>query len=133
MSAHALAAQLFAPPGAECAQTRHLLAQAAGSHARLLATSGAARRTELDRLREALSGYLRSRAPASEKRFVLDDPQFVEALHAIASASDDLAGWDATVAPGCYRAPRERQESLGRGRLGNVVAAVLKALCQLDY
>jgi hypothetical protein len=125
MSADALAAQLFAPPGAGRAQTRHLLAQAAGAHARLLATSGAAKRSGLARLREAMAGYLRSGAPPREKRLVLDDPQFVEALHAIASASDDLTAWDATVAPGCYRAPRERQESLGRGRLGNVVAAVL--------
>ena len=51
MSADALAAQLFAPPGAGRAQTRHLLAQAAGAHARLLATSGAAKRSGLARLR----------------------------------------------------------------------------------
>ncbi|MEX0678670.1 MAG: hypothetical protein WD063_16440 [Pirellulales bacterium] len=125
MSAQSLARQLFAEPGAVTAHTRHLLAQAAGSHARLLDSAGAAHQKQLDRLREALGGYLRGPASATEKRFVLDDPQFIEALHALASASDDLAGWDAAVAPGGYRAPPERQASLARGRLGNVVAAVL--------
>jgi hypothetical protein len=125
MSAHALARQLFAPPGAVTAHTRHLLAQAAGSHARLLESVRDAHQQPLDRLREALGGYLRGTASASEKRFVLDDPQFVEALHTLASASHDLAAWDATVAPGCPHQSAERETSIGRGRLGNVVAAVL--------
>ncbi len=61
---------------------------------------------------------------------MLDDPQFVEALHALAPASDDLAGWDAAVAPGCYHAPPQHQASLARGLLGNVVAAVLLRRCR---
>ncbi len=81
MSAHALARELFAPPGAVTAHTRHLLAQAAGSHARLLDSTVAAHQEPLDRLRDVLGGYLRGPAPATEKRFLLDDPQFVEALH----------------------------------------------------
>lgn len=125
MSVHALAHQLFAPPGAATTHTRHLLAQAAGSHARLLDSAVAAGRGPLERLRKSLGRYLRSPAPASEKRFVLDDPQFVEALHALAPTSNDLAGWDAAVASGCNLAPGDRRASLGCGRLGNVVAAVL--------
>lgn len=125
MSAHALARQLFAPPGAVAPQTRHLLAEAAGSHARLLKSAGAAHHGPLDRLRAALEVYLRGPAPADEKRFVLDDPQLVEALHALSAASDDLANWDATVAPDCCQVPAARRARLGRARLGNVAAAVL--------
>ena len=120
-----LARQLFAPPGAGIAQTRHLLAQAAAAHARLLNSSSAAHQVPLDRLRQVLAEYLRGPAPASEKRFMLDDPLLVEALHALSGASDELASWDAAVAPGCCRAPAERQRALGRGRLGNVVIGIL--------
>ena len=130
MFAQVLARQLFAPPGAVTAHTRHLLAQAAGSHARLLESAGAAHHQQLDRLREALGGYLRGPAPATEKRFVLDDPQLVEALHALASTSDDLAGWDAAVAPDDCHPTATRRASLGRGRLGNVVAAVQLRRCR---
>jgi hypothetical protein len=119
-----VARQLFAPPGACGAHTRHLLAQAAAAHARLLNSASAARQAPLDRLRAALSDYLRGPVPSSEKRFVLDDPLLVEALHALAGASDDLSHWDAAVAPGCYHAPAEQARALARGRLGNVVAAV---------
>jgi hypothetical protein len=125
MSAHALAHQLFAPPGTVPAHTRHLLAQAAGSHARLLDSAAAAREARLDCLREALDRYLRGGAPATEKRFVLDDPQFVEALHGLSSASGTLADWDAAVSPPCRGEAPERPASLGRSRLGNIVAAVL--------
>lgn len=124
MSAHALAQQLFAPPGAVGTHTRHLLAQAAASHARLLDSTGAACEERLDRLRTALNRYLRGPAPPLEKRLVLDDPQFVEALHALAPASEALARWDAAVSPD-RREPARRATSLGRSRLGNVVAAVL--------
>lgn len=125
MSAHVLARQFFAPPGADSAHTRHLLAQAAGSHARLLDTASATQQVRLDRLRETLGAYLRSSAPSTEKRFVLDDPHFIEALHALSSASSDLSDWDATVAPGCYHAPVHYQAQLARGCLGNVVVALL--------
>jgi len=123
MSAHALARQLFAPPGAGAAHTRHLLAQAAGLHARLLDSTVAAGEMQLDRLRMALARYVRSPALAAEKRFVLDDPQFIDALHALASASTDLARWDAAVACGCFSATSQRP--LGCGQLGNVVTAVM--------
>jgi hypothetical protein len=125
MSAHALAQQLFAAPGSGREQTRHLLAQAAGSHARLLASAAEAHEAPLDRLREALGGYLRSTASAWEKRMLLDDPHFVEALHALSAASDALADWDAAVSPDGHGNGGPRETSLGRSRLGNVVAGVL--------
>jgi hypothetical protein len=125
MAAYALARQLFAPPGARVAHTRHLLAQAAGAHARLLGCTRDAHRLQLDRLRNHLGDYLRGPAPAADKRRVLDDPQLVEALHVLAPSCHALADWDAAVAPGCNDAPIDRQESVGCGRLGNVVAAVL--------
>jgi hypothetical protein len=124
MNAQLLARQLFAPPGAAGAPTRHLLAQAAGSHARLLASSVAAHRDRLDTLRAAFEGYLRGPAPSSEKRELLDDPQLIEALHALASTSPTLTDWDQTVAPGCGHAPPERETTIGCGRLGNIVAAL---------
>src|SRR5690348_9563429 len=84
MTALAIARQLFTPPGGEAAETRHLLAQAAGAHAHLLHASAVAHEEDLDRLREVLSCYLHGPAPADEKRYVLDDPQLVEALHTMA-------------------------------------------------
>jgi hypothetical protein len=125
VSVQLLVRQLFAEPGADAQHTRHLLAQAAGSHARLFDSVRDAHQEPLNRLREALGGYLRGTASATEKRLVLDDPQFVEALHGLASTSDDLAAWDATVAPGWRHEPQIRESTIGRGRLGNVVAAVL--------
>lgn len=130
MVAHDLARQLFASPGTVSAHTRHLLAQAAGSHARLLDSAGAAHQDQLDRLRGAIGAYLRGPARPTEKRFVLDHPQFVEALHALASASDYLTDWDSSVAPGCNQSHAESAESLGCARLGNVVAAVLLRQCR---
>jgi hypothetical protein len=125
MSAHALAQQLFAPPGSLPAHTRHLLAQAAGSHARLLDSTARAHEERLDRLRDALGGYLRGPASPLEKRRVLDDPQFVEALHGLAASCDSLAGWDAAASGACRDEAAERAASLARSRLGNIVAAVL--------
>ncbi len=125
MAAYALARQLFAPPGAGGAPTRHLLAQAAGSHARLLGCARQGQQAQIDRLRDSLGEYLRGPASATEKRLVLDAPQLVEALHALAPWSRELAEWDAAVAPGCNDVPANRQSALGCGRLGNVVAAVL--------
>ena len=125
MTASALARALFAPPGAAAAHTRHLLAQAAGAHARLLDSTASGRQQPLDRLRDAMARYLRSSASAPEKRFVLDDPQLVEALHGLASTSGVLTDWDATVAPGCMQTPREQRTALGQGRLGNIVVALL--------
>jgi hypothetical protein len=90
----------------------------------LFASSVAAHQVRLDSLREALETYLRGPAPCSEKRFVLDDPQFVEALHELASTSQALAGWDAAVAPGC-RHGSEGEAALGCGRLGNVVTSLV--------
>ncbi|MGD9721244.1 MAG: hypothetical protein AB7O59_08550 [Pirellulales bacterium] len=124
MTAQVLVRQLFAPPGADAAHTRHLLAQAAGAHARLLQSSGDTRHESLIRLCEVVNQFMHSPASALEKRLVLDDPQFVEALHALAGESTALAEWDATVAPGCPRPPAERESSLGHGRLGNIVAAL---------
>ncbi|MEX2114846.1 MAG: hypothetical protein WD845_16755 [Pirellulales bacterium] len=131
MADYALARQLFAPPGADRAHTRHLLAQAAGSHARLLDRTRDGHQAPIDRLRDSLGDYLRGPAAASEKRMVLDAPQLVEALHALAPSSRELADWDEAVAPGCNDVPAERQSALGCGRLGNVVAAVL--LRQRDW
>jgi hypothetical protein len=125
MAAYALARDLFAPPGAGGAHTRHILARAAGAHARLLGSTRAAHEPHVDHLRETLLQYLRGSAAAAEKRSLLDDPQLVEALHALAPSSRELADWDAAVAPGCNDLPPDRQASLGCGRLGNVVASVL--------
>jgi hypothetical protein len=125
MSAQGFVRQLFAPPGAAAERTRHLLAQAAGAHARLLDSSRSAHEPRLDQLREDFTGYLRGPAPATEKRFVLDDPQFVEALHALAGVSGDLTDWDLLVAPGCYHAPPDRAGALARGLLGNVVLGII--------
>lgn len=124
MTALAVARQLFTPPGGGAAETRHLLAQAAGAHAQLLHAAAVAHEENLDRLREVLTSYLHGPAPADEKRFVLDDPQLVEALHTMAPVCDELTEWDDAVAPGCVQAPAAERASLGRGRLGNVVAAV---------
>jgi hypothetical protein len=124
MSARDLARELFTPPGAGGAATQHLLAQAAAAHAHLLDSACAAAHAPLDELRSVLVGYLRGPAPAGEKRLLLDDPLLVEALHALAGASDDLAVWDATVAPGTYHVPAERQATLAVGRLGNVALAL---------
>ena len=129
MSAHALCAPGVRAPGRPAAHTRHLLAQAAGAHARLLDSAVAAGQTPLNTLRQAVGNYLRGPASATEKRFVLDDPQLVEALHELSPTSAVLTDWDSTVAPGCYHAPAERQASLGRGRLGNVVVAILLRQC----
>jgi hypothetical protein len=124
MSHHALVRQLFAPPGAAGAPTRHLLAQAAAAHARLLGSMAAGDGRQLDGLCQTVGEYLRGSASAAEKRQVLDDPEFVEALHALAGSSAALAAWDAGVAAGCGAATAERAPS-ACGRLGNVALAVL--------
>lgn len=124
MTALGVARQLFTSPGGEAAHTRHLLAQAAGAHAHLLDLAAVAREEQLDGLREFLTSYLHGPAPADEKRFVLDDPQLVEALHTLAPVCHELTDWDDAVAPGCVQAPLAVRPTLGRGRLGNVVAAV---------
>ena len=67
---------------------------------------------------------MHSQASADEKRYLLNHPHFIEALHALAPCCNELADWDATVAPGCYRAPADRQAALAPARLGNVAAAV---------
>jgi hypothetical protein len=125
LACQTLARQLFAPPGAAGAHTRHLLAQAAGSHARLLDSAATAHQQPLDRLLAEFRGYLRGPAPPAEKRFVLDAPQLVEALHALAGSSDELAQWDAAVAPAGSVAPSADTSSLGCSRLGNVALALL--------
>ncbi len=129
MVAHELARQLFAPPGTAISHTRHLLAQAAGAHARLLASANAARQEPLMGLRQTLDAYLRSSAASSEKRFVLDHPEFIEALHALTSTSDYLDAWDRMVALPDNSA-QVHDAALGCGRLGNVVVAILLRQCR---
>ena len=123
MPYRALARQLFAPPGT-AAQTRHLLAQAASVHARLLASAIAGREQQLAVLRDFIGVYLHGPASPSEKRQMLDDPEFVEALHALAGASNDLAAWDDNFFAGCDPGTSERAPP-ACGRLGNVALAVL--------
>src|SRR5262245_19320872 len=124
MPYRALARQLFVPPGTVGAHTRHLLAQAAAAHARLLASAIAGREQQLAVLRDFICVYLHGPASAIEKRQVLDDPEFVEALHALSSASKDLADWDNNFSAGCDPATIERAPP-ACGRLGNVALALL--------
>src|SRR5262245_46281514 len=130
MSAHALARQLFAPPGAGIAHTRHLLARAASAHARLLSTAQSCHDAAIDRLSALVGDYLRGPSPAAEKRCVLGGPLVVEALHALAPASPQLTAWHAAVAAAPHSATPERDLALARGRLGNVVAGVLLRHCR---
>lgn len=135
MPYRALARQLFAPPGAAGAQTRHLLAQAAAAHARLLSSAITLREQQLAVLRDFIGVYLHGPASAIEKRQLLDDPEFVEALHALAGASRDLAAWDDNFSAGCE--PRTDSAASDRappacGRLGNVALALLLR-CRPDW
>ncbi len=135
MPYRALARQLFASPGAAGAPTRHLLAQAAATHARLLASAITMRGQKLAVLRDFIGLYLHGPASAGEKRQLLDDPEFVEALHALSRASSDLAAWDDNFSAGCDAGcdaaliPRALPTC---GRLGNVALALLLR-CRPDW
>src|SRR5262249_47613405 len=124
MSTSLLASQLFLSPGAPLEQTRHLLAQAAGAHARLLASAAGSADRRLAATGDTITAFLPSRSSAAAKVRLLNDPQLVEGLHAAAGGSPRLQEWDAALAPGCYDVSPAERLPLGRARLGNVAAAV---------